>query len=47
MLTQLLKEIRSIVTGEEKVELSIAISEILIPSDVEVLTKVSASLINS
>ena len=40
------KEIRSIVTSEGNVELSIAISEIPVPSDDEVLIKVGASPIN-
>jgi NADPH2:quinone reductase len=40
------KEIRSIVTSEGNVELSIAVSEIPVPSDDEVLIKVGASPIN-
>ena len=40
------KEIRSIVTSEGNVELSIAVSKIPVPSDDEVLIKVGASPIN-
>ena len=40
------KEIRSIVTSEGNVQLSIATSEIPVPSDDEVLIKVGASPIN-
>ena len=40
------KEIRSIVTSEGNVELSIAVSEIPVPADDEVLIKVGASPIN-
>ena len=40
------KEIRSIVTSEGNVELSIAVSDIPVPSDDEVLIKVGASPIN-
>jgi NADPH:quinone reductase and related Zn-dependent oxidoreductases len=46
MSEQYSKEIRSIVTSEGNVELSIATSEIPVPSDDEVLIKVGAAPIN-